>query len=162
MIKTRAFKKKLLDIYSKRNSFEVVVVSVLLYKRTTWALTEKRKKKEARFELHKKPTWTFEQILETKSHKTVAVRSLTSHLTNHPRHVRHWWRSKKDLMSDVLLRTPTNKRVSVWWQARAYIHQHWMQSGQPARSDRLLRRKVRKREIGGRGRGSYQHDLIII
>ena len=41
-------------------------------------------REKARWELHKNSIRYFEQILEIPYHKTKAVWSLTSHLTNHP------------------------------------------------------------------------------
>ena len=46
--------------------------------------TNKMHKEKERWKLHKNVTSYFEQILETTSHKTVAVQPLTSHLKNHP------------------------------------------------------------------------------
>ena len=39
------------------------------------------------------------------------------------RHAGHWWRSRDELISDVLLWTPTYVRAKVGWPARTYIQQ---------------------------------------
>ena len=67
---------------------------------------------KTRREIHKNATRCLEQILEVIPHKTAAVRSLTSHLTNQSSKINKTcgcsWRSKDELVSDGLLRTPTH------------------------------------------------------
>ena len=69
-----------------------------------------------------------EQILEPESHQTVAVWPPTSHLPNHPRrkgrYARHSWRTKDELISDVLLWTPTHGQLT-----KTYIHQRCVDTG---------------------------------
>ena len=62
----------------KREFFQAVIVSVLLYRSTTYIHTEKNLNR-------KYPAAScFEQILEAEHRKTIVVQQLTSHLTNHP------------------------------------------------------------------------------
>ena len=56
----------------------------LFYNFTFWAFM-KRQEKKARWELQKDAACCLEHVLEVAHNKTTAVRSLTSHLTNHPR-----------------------------------------------------------------------------
>ena len=58
------------------------VCVVLLYGRATLPLTKMHGEK-VRMERHKNATCYFEQILEATPNKTIAVRPLNSHLTNH-------------------------------------------------------------------------------
>ena len=56
-------------------------------------------------ELYKNTAYSFEQIQEASPYKTTAVRALTSHLIN--------LASKDQLISDILLWTPTYEQMSV-------------------------------------------------
>ena len=67
----------------KRYFFQVVAVSILLYKSTTWTLTKWIGEK-AGLELHKNVVCCLEQILEAAPHKTAALWSHAFYLTNHP------------------------------------------------------------------------------
>ena len=82
-------------------------------------------REKCRRELHKNATYRFEFILEATSHKTTVVLPFSSHLTNHPNKTNkthgQCWRSKDELISDVLLWTPTHGRTSVGRPARTYI-----------------------------------------
>ena len=58
-----------------------------------------------RWELYQKATSYFEKMREGKPHKTAVVRPLSSYLKTHPSKI--CWRSKNELISDVLLKTTT-------------------------------------------------------
>ena len=45
------------------------------------------------------------------------------------RHVGHCWRSKGELISDVLMRTPSHGRANVWRPARTYIQFFYADTG---------------------------------
>ena len=45
------------------------------------------------------------------------------------RHAGHCWRSKDELISDILLWTPSHGRASVGWPARTYLQQLCMDTG---------------------------------
>ena len=80
----------------------------------------------ARSEIHKDVACCSEQILEA------AVRTLTSHLTDYRRWIRHaghCWRSRDKLISDILLRTPTHGHTSFDRIAETYIRQLCLDSG---------------------------------
>ena len=66
----------------KQDFFQVVAVSILLYRCTIWMLTKCMEKK-LDGELHKNAVCQFEQILEALPKNTTAVWPLTSHLKNH-------------------------------------------------------------------------------
>ena len=82
-----------------------------------WAYWEK-----ARRELHKNSTSYIEQILEATSHKTTTARPPTSYLLSHPnKTVRHCWRSKDELISDVLSLTPSHRYASAGLPAKTFL-----------------------------------------
>ena len=82
---------------------------------------------KARRQLHKNAVSNIEQVLEATPHKT----QLYGHLppimktiqVRQTRHSGHCWRSRDELISDVLLWTPTYGRAKTGWLARTYIQQ---------------------------------------
>ena len=110
----------------KRSFFQAVVVSILLYGCTTWTLTKRLEKKRdgnytrmLRTILNKSwqqhPTWHQLYGHLPPIMKTIQVRRT--------RHVGHCWRSRDELISDVLLGTLTNGRAKAGRPARTYIQQ---------------------------------------
>ena len=91
-------------------------MSVQLYRYTTWTLTIRIEKKLDRN--HK-----FDQIQEASPLKIAALRPLTSHLTDYP--CKTCWVKwcKDELISDVLLLTPTHKHSSVGWLEKTFVYQ---------------------------------------
>ena len=91
----------------KRDFFQTMAVSILLYGWTTWTLTKR---------IDGNYTRILRAILNKSwkqyPHETTVVQPLTSHLKNievrRTRREGHWWRSQDKLISDVLLWTPTN------------------------------------------------------
>ena len=77
--------------------------------------------------------YSFEQILEAKSHKTAAVQPLNFHLTNHPS------KKKDKLINHIPLWPLTHGCTKADQRTRTYITSalcgHWMQSRRPVRSD---------------------------
>ena len=78
-------------------------------------------KEKVWWELHKDDACFFEYILEATPYKIVVVWWLTSHLTDYPSKV--GWRSKDELMSDVLLWTFTHGHTSISQPTKTYIDQ---------------------------------------
>ena len=109
-----------------RNFFQAAVVSILLYGCTTWTLTKRTEKKldsnyieMLRAILNKSPR-QYPTRQQLYSHlppitKTIKVRRI--------RHAGHSWKSKDELISDVLLWTPSHGRAKAGRPARTYIHQ---------------------------------------
>ena len=110
----------------KRSFFQTAVASILLYGCTTWTLTKRLEKKQdgnytrmLRAELNK--SWwqhpTRHQLYgyQLPITKTIQVRRT--------RHAGHCWRSRDELISDVLLSTPTYGRAKTGRPARTYIQQ---------------------------------------
>ena len=93
----------------KRIYFQAAVASILQYGCTTWTLTKRMEKKASR-QLHNNAARNIEQVLAAAPHNAAAVRSLTTHHENiqvrRTWHVGHYWRSRDELISDVLLWTP--------------------------------------------------------
>ena len=100
----------------KRNFFQAEVVSILLYGCTTWILTKCMEKK-----LDSNCTIILRAIVNKfwKHHPT--KQQLFGHLPptsktiqiRRTRHAGHCWRSKGDIISDVLLWTPSHRRAGV-------------------------------------------------
>ena len=82
---------------------------------------------EAGRKLHKNVESSIKQVLATTPHETSAVRTLApitkTIQVRRTRHAGHCWRSKDELISDVLLWTPTHGCARVGRPARTYIQQ---------------------------------------
>ena len=108
----------------KRSFFQAAVVSILLYGFTTWTLTKRLKKK-----LDGNYTRMLRAILNKSWRQHPTKHQLYGHL--HPitktiqvrrtRHPGHCWRSRDELISDVLLWTPSIGRAKAGRPARTYI-----------------------------------------
>ena len=108
-----------LDIYT-------AVVSILLYGCTTWTLTKR---------LEKKLDGNYTRMLRAILNKTWRQHPIKHQLFGHllpitkiiqvrrTRHTGHCWRSRDELISDVLLWTPTYGRAKAGRAPRTYIQQ---------------------------------------
>ena len=109
-----------------KRSFFQAVVSILLYGCTTWTLTKR---------LEKKLDSNYTRMLRAILNKSWRQHPTRHHLYGHlppitktiqvrrTRHAGHCWRSRDELISDVLLSTPTHGRAKAGWPARTYIQQ---------------------------------------
>ena len=68
-------------------------------------------------QLHKNVESNIEQVLATTSHETPITKTIQV------RHAGHCWRSKDELVSDILLLTPTYGQTKAGRPARTYIQQ---------------------------------------
>ena len=110
----------------KRSFFQEAVVSILLYGCTTWTLTKLLEKK-----LDGNYTRMLRAILNKSWRQHPTRRQLYGHLppitktiqVRRARHAGHCWRSKNELVSDVLLWTPTYGQAKAGQPARTYIQQ---------------------------------------
>ena len=110
----------------KPNFFQVAVVSILLYGCTTWTLTKLMKKK-----LDGNYTRMLRAILNKSWRKHSTKQQLYGHLppisktiqVRRTRHAGHCWRSKGELISDILRWTPSHGRAKAGRPARIYIQQ---------------------------------------
>ena len=82
---------------------------------------------EAGRKLYKNVESSIKQVLATTPHETPTIRTLApitkTIQVRRTRHAGHCWRSKDELISDVLLWTPTHGCARVGRPARTYIQQ---------------------------------------
>ena len=107
----------------KCSFFQAAVVSMLLYGCTTWTLTKRMEKR-----LDSNYTRMLRAILNKSWRQHPTKRYLYGHLspitkTIKIRHVGHCWRSRDELISHILLWTPSHGRAKVGRPARTYIKQ---------------------------------------
>ena len=110
----------------KRSFFKAAVVSILLYGCTTWTLTKRLKKK-----LDGNYTRMLRAILNKSWWQHPTRHQLYGHLppitktiqVRRARHAWHCWRSKDELISDVLQWTPAYGQAKAGRPARTYIQQ---------------------------------------
>ena len=110
----------------KRSFFQAAVTSILLYGCTTWTLTKRLEKK-----LDGNYTRMLRAILNKSWRQHLTRHQLYGHLppitktiqVRQSRHAGHCWRSRDELIRDVLLWTPTHGRAKAGRPARTYIQQ---------------------------------------
>ena len=110
----------------KRSFFQAAVVSILLYGCTTWTLTKRLERK-----LDGNYTRMLRAILNKSWRQHPTRHQLYGHLppitktiqVRRTRHAVHCWRSKDELLSDVVLWTPTYGPAKAGRPARTYIQQ---------------------------------------
>ena len=116
----------------KRSFFQAAVVSILLYGCTTWTLTKRLEK-----QLDRNYTRMLQAILNKSWQQHPTRHQLYGHLppimktiqVRRTRHIGHCWRSRGELISDVLLWTPTYGWAKAERPARTYIQQLWEDMG---------------------------------
>ena len=144
----------------KWNSFfQAAVISILLYGCTTWMLTKW---------LEKKIDGNYPKMLQAILNKSWRQHPTKHQLYGHlplimktilfrlTRHAGHYWRSRNELISDVLLWTPSYGRTKAGRPAWTYIQQLCEDTGcspedlPEAMNDReKWREKVRDIRVGG-------------
>ena len=110
----------------KRSFFPAAVVSILLYGCTTWALSKHMEKK-----LDGNYTRMLRAILNKSWRQHATKQRLHGHLPpitktikiRGTKHAGHCWRSREELISDVLLWNPSHGRAKAGGAARIYIRQ---------------------------------------
>ena len=110
----------------KRSFLQAAVTSILLYGCTTWTLTKRLEKK-----LDGNYTRMLRAILNKSWRQHPTRHQLYGHLppitktiqVRRTRHAGHCWRSRDELIRDVLLWTPTHGRAKAGRPARTYIQQ---------------------------------------
>ena len=110
-------------------------------------------------QLHKNAASNVKQVLGAAPHKAASVRPLTTRRT---RHAGHCWKSREELISDILVRTPSHGREKAGRPARTYIQQLWADIG-CSLEDLLERWPIEK---GGKKRSRRSasvawHDIYI-
>ena len=91
-------------------------LSTLLYGCITWTLTKHKK----RWELHKDTGCSPEHILETALHK---IRCIPTSVASYKPNAMYCWRTKDELINNVLFGALTHERVSVDWTANIPLDQ---------------------------------------
>ena len=110
----------------KRSFFQAAVALILLYGCTTWTLTKRLEKK-----LDGNYTRMMRAILNKYWRQHPTRHQLYGHLppitktiqVRQTRHAGHCWKSRDELIIDVLLWTPTHGRAKAGRPARTYIQQ---------------------------------------
>ena len=112
----------------KRSFFQAAVISILLYGCTTWTLTKQLEEK-----LDGNYTRMLRAILNKSWRQYPTRHQLYGHLPpitktiqvrrTRTRHAGHCWRSRDELISDLLLWTPTLDRAKAGRPPRTYIQQ---------------------------------------
>ena len=109
----------------KCSFFQTAVVSILLYGCTTWTLTKRLEKLDGNY------TRMLQAILNKSWRQHPTKHQLYGHLppimktiqVRRTRHAGHCWRSRDELISDVLLWNPTYGQAKAEQPARTYIQQ---------------------------------------
>ena len=138
----------------KRSFFQAAVASILLYGCTTWTLTKRLEKK-----LGCNYTRMLRAILNKSWRKHPTRYQLYGHLppitktiqVRRTRHAGHCWGSRDELISDVLLWTPTHGHAKAGRPARTYIQQLWCSERDGVQ--KTGRRRWTMGKIGERGSG---------
>ena len=110
----------------KCSFFQAAVVSILLYGCITWTLTKRMEKSlTSTTQECCKQYWTSPGGSTPQSSSCTATYhpSQKTILGRRTRHAGHCWRSKDELISDVLLWTPSHGRAKAERPARIYIQQ---------------------------------------
>ena len=110
----------------KRSFFQAAVMSILLYECTTWTLTKRMEKK-----LDGNYTRMLRATLNKSWRQHPTKHQLYGHLPPITKtikkrrtwHAGHWWRSRDEFKSDVLLCPTSYGRAKVGRPARSYIQQ---------------------------------------
>ena len=114
------------EIKMKRSFFQAAVTSILLYGSTTWTLTKRLEKKlDGNYTrmlraMLNKSWWQHPTRHQLYGHLPPITKTIQVRRT---RHAGHCWRSRDELISDVLLWTPTHGRAKAGRPARTYIQQ---------------------------------------
>ena len=116
---------------TKRSFFQAAVLSILLYGCTSGTLTKRPEKLDGNY------TRMLRAILNKSWQQHPTRLQLYGHLppitktiqVRRTRYAGHCWRSRDELISDVLQRTPTYGRVKAGCPAQTYIQQHCEDTG---------------------------------
>ena len=106
--------------------FQTAVVSILLYGRTTWTLTKRLEKKldgnytRMLLAILNKSWWQHPTKHQLDGHLRPITKTIQVRRT---RHAGHCWRRRDELISNVLLWTPTYGRAKAGLPSRTFIQQ---------------------------------------
>ena len=148
----------------KRSFFQAVVVSIRLYGRTTCTLTKRLEKK-----LDGNYTSMLRAILNKFWWQHPTKHQLYGHLplitkiiqVRRSRHAGNCWRSRDELISDVLLWTPTYGQAKAGRPARTYIQQLCEDTGcSPEEMPEVMNAREKCRQ--GQGYPCRRHDMMMM
>ena len=149
----------------KCSFFQAAVVSILLYGYTTWTLTKGLKKK-----LDGNYTRMLRAILNKSWRQHPTRHQLYGHFppitktiqVRRTRHAGHCWRSKDELISDVLLWIPAYGQAKAGRPARTYIQQLCEDTGcNPEDLPKAMNDREKWRERG-QGYPCWRHDMMMM
>ena len=144
----------------KRSFFQGAVASILLYGCTTWTLTKRLEKKldgnytRMLWAILNKSRWQHPTRHQLYGHLPPITKTIQVRRT---RHTGHCWRSRDELISDVLLWTSTQGRAKAGRPARTYIQQLCEDTG--CCPEDLLEGNVARQ---GQGYSCYLHDMMMM
>ena len=116
----------------KCSFFQVAIMSILLYRCTTWMLIK---------QMEKKLDVNYTRMLRAILNKSWKQHPTKQQLYGHPslitktikirqtRHAGHCWRSRDELIRDALLKTPSHGRAKSGRPAQTYIQQFCADTG---------------------------------
>ena len=110
----------------KRSFFQAVVVSILLYRCTTWTLTKRLEKKldgnytRMLWAILNKSWWQHTTRHQLYGHLPPITKTIKVRRT---RHAGHGWRSRDELISDVFLWIPSYGQAKAGRPSQTYIQQ---------------------------------------
>ena len=141
----------------KRSFFQAAIVLILLYGCTTWTLTKRLEKK-----LDGNYTRMLQAILNRSWRKHLTKKQLYGHLPpitktiqiRRSRHAGHCWRSRDELICELLLWTPRKSRVTSSNLHTAALWGYGVLPWGPAGSDERLGEVARK--------GQGWHDKMMM
>ena len=102
----------------KRSFFQAAAVSILLYAYATWTLTKRLEKLDGNYTRLNKSWKQHPSRHQLYGHLPPITKTIQDRRT---RHAGHSWRSREELISDVLLWIPTYGRAKAGRPARTYI-----------------------------------------
>ena len=116
----------------KRSLFQAAVMLILLYGWTTWTLTKRMEKR-----LGGNSTRMLRAILNKSRRQYPTKQQLYSHQTpitktikiRPTRHAGHCWKSRDELIRDVLQWNPSHGQAKAVWLARTYIQHFCVDTG---------------------------------
>ena len=123
---------------------------------------------KAQWELHKNATSCIEQILEATTtnqqlygHAPLISKTMQIRRT---RHAGHCWRSKEELISNILRWTASHGGVSVGLSTKTYLQQLCSDTGCSLDLPEAMNDtdKWWEKEIENQGNSCYQHDMGMI
>ena len=147
----------------KRSLFQAAVVSILLYGCTTWTLTKRLEKKlDGNYTKYCEQYWTSpggNTPHQLYGHLPPITKTIQVRRT---RHAGHCWRSRDEVISDVLLWTPTYGWAKAGRPARTYIQQLCEDTECSPEDLPEAMNDTEKWRKGGQGYPCWRHDMMMM